>query len=103
VRLPVASVVAAIATTAVAQAAAEGCRVAYTTPAQWGGGFTGNVAVTNLGERLDGWRLTWSFPTGQRVTQGWNAVVTQNGSQLSDRSIYRGSSGRPGRGDASPG
>jgi Cellulose binding domain len=76
------SVVAAIATTAVAQAAAEGCRVSYTTPAQWSGGFTGNVAVTNLGDPVDGWRLTWSFSSGQRVTQGWNATVTQNGSQV---------------------
>jgi hypothetical protein len=78
------SVVAAVgvATTTVAEAAAEGCRVAYTTPSQWGGGFSGNVAVTNLGDPLDGWRLTWSFPAGQRVTQAWNASVTQTGSQV---------------------
>ncbi len=65
-----------------AHAAATGCRVVYSVGAQWTNGFTGNVAVTNLGDPLNGWRLTWSYAAGQTVTQAWNATVTQSGSQV---------------------
>src|SRR5687767_1924531 len=81
-----AGAVAALLTAGVAVAvstqAAAGCRVAYTVPAQWPGGFTGNVAVTNLGDPITGWNLGWTFPSGQRVTQAWNATVTASGSQV---------------------
>ncbi|MBX6166685.1 MAG: cellulose binding domain-containing protein [Thermobispora bispora] len=63
-------------------AAAVGCRVDYAVTAQWPGGFTGDVTVTNLGDPINGWRLTWSFPAGQQITQAWNATVTQNGAQV---------------------
>jgi endoglucanase len=64
---------------ATAAAAAAGCQVRYTVGSQWSGGFTAEVAVTNLGDPVAGWRLAWSFPTGQRVTQAWNATVTGTG------------------------
>ncbi|MFC0529856.1 cellulase family glycosylhydrolase [Phytohabitans kaempferiae] len=67
---------------AVSAQAAAGCRVAYTVSAQWPGGFTANVNVTNLGDPLNGWSLVWTFPSGQRVTQAWNATVTSSGSQV---------------------
>lgn len=72
---------AGVTTTVVAQAAAAGCRIDYAVPSQWSGGFTANVGVTNLGDPLNGWRLTWAFPSGQQVVQAWNATVTQSGSQ----------------------
>ena len=62
-----------------AGAAAAGCRVVYTVASQWQGGFTANVAVTNLGDPVNGWRLAWTFPSGQQVTQAWNATVTTSG------------------------
>ncbi|WP_434443301.1 cellulase family glycosylhydrolase [Lentzea sp. E54] len=68
---------------AVPAAAAPGCKVDYAVPSQWQGGFTAKVAVTNLGERLDGWRLTWTWPSGQQVTQAWNATVTASGAEAS--------------------
>ncbi|MDQ7908343.1 cellulose binding domain-containing protein [Phytohabitans sp. ZYX-F-186] len=61
--------------------AATGCRVAYTVN-QWPGGFTANVAVTNLGDPLSSWRLEWSFADGQTVTQGWNGVFSQSGARV---------------------
>ncbi|GGN11374.1 hypothetical protein FHR83_003436 [Actinoplanes campanulatus] len=73
---------AAIGGVTSAQAAASGCRVSYTVGSQWGGGFTANVAVTNLGDPLTGWTLRWSFTAGQVVTQAWNAVATQSGSAV---------------------
>lgn len=62
--------------------AAAGCRVDYAAPSQWPGGFTANVSLTNLGDPIDGWRLTWRFPSGQQVTQAWNATVTSSGADV---------------------
>jgi endoglucanase len=67
--------------------AAAGCRVAYTTPSQWPGGFTGNVEITNLGDPVNGWSLVWTFPSGQRVTQAWNATVTASGDQMTATNV----------------
>jgi hypothetical protein len=70
-----------------AHAAAAGCQVTYAVNSQWPGGFTGNVSVTNLGDQISNWTLTWSFGAGQQVTQAWNATVTQSGAQVSARNV----------------
>jgi alpha-galactosidase len=58
------------------------CQVSYTRN-EWGGGFTANVTVTNTGtSAINGWTLTWSFPGDQKVTNAWNATVTQSGSSV---------------------
>ncbi|WP_327026964.1 cellulase family glycosylhydrolase [Micromonospora sp. NBC_01739] len=72
--------------TGAAQAAA-GCKVVYSAPSQWPGGFTANVDLTNLGDPLNGWRLTWTFPSGQRVTQAWNATVTSSGNDVTATNV----------------
>ncbi|TDV47862.1 endo-1,4-beta-xylanase [Actinophytocola oryzae] len=59
--------------------AAGPCRVAYTA-SNWGdgGGFSGSVTITNTGTAtVNGWTLAFAFPSGQRVSQGWNATWTQ--------------------------
>ncbi|GIF23147.1 aryl-phospho-beta-D-glucosidase BglC (GH1 family) [Actinoplanes tereljensis] len=78
----VAALLAGGVATATSAQAAAGCRVTYAVPSQWQGGFTANVAVTNLGDPVNGWNLTWAFGAGQRVTQAWNATVTAAGSQV---------------------
>src|SRR5690349_6242335 len=79
---------------ATAQAAAAGCRVAYTVPSQWGGGFTGNVSITNLGDPITSWRLVWNFTAGQQVTQAWGATATTSGSQVTAVNVdYNGALG----------
>jgi hypothetical protein len=65
--------------------AAAGCRVAYSVTSQWSGGFGASVAITNLGDPLNGWTLSFAFPSGQTVTQLWNGVVTQSGAAVSVR------------------
>jgi len=82
---PVAMAAAVGVVSATAHAAVAGCRVAYSVSSQWTGGFGATVALTNLGDPLTSWTLTWSFAAGQQVTQAWNATVTQNGSQVSAR------------------
>ncbi|MGB2568694.1 cellulose binding domain-containing protein [Micromonospora citrea] len=84
---------AALAVTG-AQAAASGCRVDYQVTNQWSGGFGANVTVTNLGDPINGWTLTWAYTAGQTVTQAWNATVTQSGSRVGATNVgYNGSLG----------
>ena len=77
-----------------ASAATAGCRVVYTVTSQWQGGFGANVTITNLGDAVTGWTLTWSFGAGQTVTQAWNATVTQCGARgdREERQLQRGRS-----------
>ena len=84
--------------TVVAQApvasAATGCRVDYVVSSQWSGGFTAAVTITNLGDAVTSWVLTWTFPAGQTVTQAWSATVTQSGAAVTARNAsYNGSLG----------
>jgi endo-1,4-beta-xylanase len=72
----------AAVTTAPAAQAATGCRVDYGISSQWPGGFGAAVTITNLGDSLSGWRLSWSFTAGQTVTQLWNGGYTQSGAQV---------------------
>ncbi|MFI7599987.1 glycoside hydrolase family 48 protein [Actinoplanes sp. NPDC049681] len=65
-----------------AQAAAA-CTVVYRVTAQWGGGFTGDIAITNTGDPVTGWRLEYDFPdAGQHVTQGWSGTYAQSGAHV---------------------
>jgi hypothetical protein len=66
-------------------AAAAGCAVTYTVTSQWNNGFTANVNVTNNGDPLTSWTLTWNFANGQQITQSWNATTTQSGAQITAR------------------
>ncbi|MDG4830800.1 family 43 glycosylhydrolase [Solwaraspora sp. WMMD1047] len=92
----VAAVSATTAVTAVS-AQAAGCRVGYTVTNQWQGGFGANVEVTNLGDAINGWRLTWSFTAGQTITQLWNGTVAQSGSAVTvTNASYNGTIGSGG-------
>jgi hypothetical protein len=89
-------VVLATAVTALAalpaQAASAGCSVNYAVTSSWQGGFGATVTVTNLGDPLTNWILTWSFGAGQQVTQAWNTTLTQSGSQVTAKNVgYNGS------------
>lgn len=70
-----------------ASAATTGCSVTYAVSSQWQGGFGGDVTVTNLGDTLSGWTLTWSYAAGQQVTQAWNATVAQSGAQVTANNV----------------
>ncbi|MER5453202.1 glycoside hydrolase family 6 protein [Micromonospora sp. NPDC002389] len=59
--------------------AATQCDVAYTTN-DWQGGFTANITIRNIGDRLTSWTLGFTFPdANQRVQQGWSARWSQSG------------------------
>ncbi|GAA1806214.1 hypothetical protein GCM10009682_30140 [Luedemannella flava] len=80
----------AVVVTTAAEAAA-GCRVTYAVSSSWPGGFGANVTITNLGDPVTSWRLTWSFGAGQTITQLWNGTHTQSGSQVTVTNVsYNG-------------
>jgi hypothetical protein len=85
---------ATVAAALPAGAAAAGCSVTYAVSSEWQGGFGAGVSVTNLGDPLTGWALTWSFGAGQTVGQAWNTSLTQSGSAVTATNVsYNGSLG----------
>jgi hypothetical protein len=94
-----ASLVLAVGAVAVttASAATTGCSASYSVASQWQGGFQGGVSITNLGDQLSSWTLTFDFPAGQAVTQGWNATWSQSGAHVTATSMsWNGSIGTGG-------
>lgn len=58
------------------------CDVKYQIEKDWGQGFTGKVDIKNTGVAWNGWTTTWTMPTGQVVSGGWNANITQNADKV---------------------
>lgn len=61
--------------------AAVGCTVAYQNTNAWlstptSGGFNTTLAITNLGDPITHWTLTFTMPTGLTRTGGWNATYS---------------------------
>jgi mannan endo-1,4-beta-mannosidase len=70
------------------------CTATYSSTGQWPGGFQGDVRVTAGGSAITGWTVTLTFPSGQRVTQAWNATVTTSGATATARNVsYNGNLG----------
>ncbi|WP_307834482.1 cellulose binding domain-containing protein [Paractinoplanes lichenicola] len=62
------------------------CAATYTVTGQWAGGFQGEVTVRNTSSATTaGWTATFAFSAGQRISQAWNATVTQTGSTVTAR------------------
>ncbi|MEU4624278.1 PHB depolymerase family esterase [Actinoplanes sp. NPDC023801] len=68
-----------------------GCRVGYTV-SSWSTGFTASVTVTNTGtSTINGWRLGFTLPAGQNVTNAWNATVSPAGGAVTATNVsYNG-------------
>ncbi|PTA47916.1 arabinofuranosidase catalytic domain-containing protein [Micromonospora sp. RP3T] len=82
---------AGLTATQLPAAAATGCAVSYTVSSSWSGGFGANVTVTNLGDPVSNWRLTWTFGAGQTVTQFWNTTIIQTGAAVTAANVsYNG-------------
>jgi len=60
------------------------CHVTYS-PNQWAGGFTANVTINNTmsSTAINNWTLTFIFPGDQKITNAWNATVSQSGENVS--------------------
>ena len=57
-----------------------GCTATYQVASDWGSGFTANVTVADTGTTpTNSWKVTWSWPGNQQVTNMWNANSQQSG------------------------
>ncbi|WP_433199526.1 glycoside hydrolase family 48 protein [Dactylosporangium sp. CS-047395] len=65
--------------------AATGCSVTYTVRSQWPTGFTGDLVVTNLGDAVSSWNVSWTYAGNQALTQSWNGDFTQSGKNVTIR------------------
>ncbi|WP_406079445.1 cellulose binding domain-containing protein [Micromonospora sp. NBC_00858] len=63
---------------------ASACTVRFTTNSDWGNGYIGGVEIINNGTSpINGWTLTWTWPTGwQQVSSGWSATWEQVGAAV---------------------
>ncbi len=60
------------------------CKVTYTTASQWAGGFVAGVTIANTGtSAISGWKLGFTFPGDQKITNAWNGTATQSGETVS--------------------
>ncbi|MEU7800071.1 PHB depolymerase family esterase [Micromonospora arborensis] len=66
---------------------AGACRVGYTVNA-WSNGLTASVTITNTGTAaVSGWALTFTLPSGQRITNGWNAQYAPASGAVTARNV----------------
>ncbi|MBX9392772.1 glycoside hydrolase family 6 protein [Streptomyces sp. TRM72054] len=80
-----------------AGAAAVPCTVDYQVQNQWDTGFTVSVTVTNNSAAKSGWSVAWSYAGNQRITNAWNARVTQSGTAVTAANeSYNGTLGTGG-------
>lgn len=66
--------------------AEEGCEVDYNVISSWGGGFQANVTIT-ADEPINGWDISWSFPSGTSVQSAWNVDWSQSGSTFNGSDV----------------
>jgi cellulase/cellobiase CelA1 len=61
-----------------------GCTATYKAGTTWPGGFGAEVSVKNTGTaQITGWKVAWTWPGDQKITQLWNGTPTQTGASIS--------------------
>nr|WP_245653071.1 cellulose binding domain-containing protein [Herbidospora sakaeratensis] len=50
------------------------------------------MTITAGSSPISGWQATWTWPSGQSVTQAWSATVTTSGSSVTARPMSYNSS-----------
>jgi len=58
------------------------CSASYAVTNAWQGGFQGTVTVTAGSSAISSWTVGWTLPSGQSITQTWNATLTVSGSSV---------------------
>ncbi|HET7013050.1 MAG TPA: cellulose binding domain-containing protein [Streptosporangiaceae bacterium] len=59
------------------------CAVHYVVNSSWPGGFNASITLTNKGTTaINGWTLTFTFPSGEAVQGGWDGTWTQSGQNV---------------------
>jgi beta-glucosidase len=75
----------------------KACTAAWRTDNSWGNGFTATITVKNTGTvAITGWRVTWAWPDGVQLANGWNATFARSGTTQSASSLPWNGSLAPG-------
>jgi len=61
---------------------AGACSAAIRVVSSWNSGWQANVDVTAGSAAISGWKLTWTWPSGQTISSSWNATLTTSGSTV---------------------
>src|SRR5215470_8317232 len=65
------------------QGQSTSCNSSYKENTAWDIGFQGEVTVVNNGPAINGWTVTFTFPTTtQTIYELWNGVYTQTGQNV---------------------
>jgi chitin-binding protein len=68
-----------------------GCTATYAKTSDWSGGFGAQVTVRAGNAAISGWTVNWTWPSGQAITNSWNATVTSSGSSVTATNVgYNG-------------
>ena len=59
------------------------CSASFHIDNNWGSGFQATVTVTAGSTAITGWTANWTWPSGQSITNSWNAAITTSGSSVS--------------------
>ncbi|GIM89626.1 CotH kinase family protein [Paractinoplanes toevensis] len=71
--------------------ASAGCSATYSKVSEWAGGFQADVRVTAGSTATRTWAVTLTFANGQKISQGWNAVLSTSGTVVTARNeTYNG-------------
>ncbi|KAB1937502.1 chitin-binding protein [Micromonospora sp. ALFpr18c] len=68
------------------------CMAVYKVVSAWQGGFQGEVMIMNHGSTpFSGWTASWTWPSGQSISQIWGATQTSSGSTVTATNVsYNG-------------
>jgi cellulase/cellobiase CelA1 len=63
----------------------------------WNTGLTENITITNTGgATINGWSLAFTLPTGQTITNGWNATYSPTSGRVTATNVSYDASLPPG-------
>ena len=73
------------------------CAATWHVDNSWTGGFQATVTVTAGSSAITGWTVNWTWPSGQSITNFWNATITSSGSAVTTKNAsYNGALGAGG-------
>jgi hypothetical protein len=67
------------------------CSATFAIASSWANGFTANVTVKAGSSAIKTWKVTWTWPGNQAITNSWSATVTSSGTAVTATNLsYNG-------------
>jgi Glycosyl hydrolase family 12/Cellulose binding domain len=88
---PTATPVRTTAPTGTAGSGTASCAATLAIASSWATGFTANVTVKAGSSAIKTWKVTWTWPGNQAITNSWSATVTSSGTAVTASNLsYNG-------------